>query len=151
MADRQHKPGYTQNKEQEDALNQLAKLGIVEFSDDAGDTAIFRLLTNCAICPVNVKSAPVLMSRPERQVWKWIQKAGLRLTIAELTLLSERGVKPVPALLGEQNRQELTETIYTAETIFDGTLETIMEKSRARDKTVRAVLGLLSKQNIFMI
>lgn len=147
----QHKPRYTHNTEQETALNQLAELGIVKHADETEDAAYFRLLTNCAICPVKVKSAPVLLSHPERQVWKWIQKAGLRLTIAELTLLSERGVKPVPALLGEQNRQALTETIYTADTIFDGILETIMEKSPARDKTMRAVLGLLSKQRIFLI
>jgi hypothetical protein len=37
-----------------------------------------------------------------------IRRAGLRLTTAELTLLTERGVKPAASLLDKQNRQALT-------------------------------------------
>lgn len=147
----QHKPGHTQNAEQESALKALSELGIVECSDDSGNTAIFRLFTNCAICPVRVKATPALLNRQERHVWQWVKGAGLRLTMAELILLTERGIKPDPALLGEQNRQALTEEIYTTETIYDGILEARMAKSPARDKTVRAVLGLLRKKRIFLI
>jgi len=98
-----------------------------------------------------VKTSPAILSRPERRVLQWIRWAGLRLTIAELTLLAERGLGPVPALLGEQNRQALTEAIYTTETICDGILETLMEKSPVRDDTVLAVLGLLRKKKIYLI
>lgn len=149
--DGQHKPNYTKNVGQEAALRALAEIGIVEYANEENDTAIFRLLTNCAICPVRVKTSPALLNRQERRACQWIKRAGLRLTMAELVLLNERGIKPIPALLGEYNRHALTETIYTTETIYDGILETLMEKSPARDNMVRAVLGLLQKKRIFLI
>ncbi len=71
--------------------------------------------------------------------------------MAELTLLLERGVAPVPELLGAENRQALTEVLYTTDTIADGILETLMEKSPARDAAVRAVLGLLRKKKVYLI
>ncbi len=65
--------------------------------------------------------------------------------------MAERGVQPVPGLLGDENRQLLTETIYTPETIADGILESMMEKSPAMEETVQAVLGLLRKRRIFLM
>jgi hypothetical protein len=147
----QHQPGHTQNAEQDAELARLAELGIAECDEGTDETAVFRLLTGCSVCPVRVKSRPAILNRPERRLWRWIRFAGLRLTVAELTLLTERGVKPVPALLGEANRQALTEVIYTAETIFDGILETLAAKSPARAGTVAAVLGLLRKGKIYLI
>ncbi|MDR1704708.1 MAG: hypothetical protein LBS19_08490 [Clostridiales bacterium] len=91
------------------------------------------------------------MKPMERVIWRWIRNAGLRLTIAELTLITERGIKPVRSLLGEGNRQPLTEEIYTTDTISDGILESMMEKSPARDETVHAVLGLLAKKKIYIV
>ena len=147
----QHKPEYTVNTEQEDALKVLINLGIAENGDSSDETAVFRLLTNCAICPVRVKKPIVMLNRLERRIWRWITQAGLHLTMAELTRLSERGTKPIRTLVGEANRQVLTEEIYNSETIFDGILETLMEKSPARDETVRAVLGLLRKKQIYLV
>jgi len=149
--DGQHAPGHTQNAEQDAALEALAALGIVECGDNAGDAALFRLLINCAICPARAKPRIAFVNMQERRLWRWIRRAGLRLTMAELTLLTERGIKPSPGLLGEANRQELTELIYTCETIGDGILETLMERSPARDGTVQAVLGLLQKKKIYLI
>ena len=129
----------------------MANLGIIESGGGESGAAFFRLLTNCVICPASGKFAPSLLSRTERRLWKWITRAGLRLTIAELTFLTERGIKPTAALLGPDNRQALTEAIYTAETIQDGILETLMESSPSRDATVDAVLMLLKKKKIFLI
>lgn len=147
----QHQPGYTQNAKQETALRQLAELGIVVHHDAEAPAALFRLLTNCAICPVRVKTTPSILNRSERRILMWIKQAGLMLTIAELTSLAERGIKPTAVLLGEQNRQSLTELIYTTDTIFNSILETLMESSPAQKNTVKAVLGLLHKKRIYLI
>ncbi len=157
----QFQPGHTKDNEQGAALWQLAGIGLVECGDTTDMASRFRLLANCAICPVRVKPSlftllrrdprEFILNSRERWAWKWIRLAGLRLTIAELTLLAERGVQPVPGLLGDENRQLLTETIYTPETIADGILESMMEKSPAMEETVQAVLGLLRKRRIFLM
>ena len=147
----QHSPVNTQNTEQEVSIRILSELGIVECCDSSDNAAVFRLLTNCSLCPVRVNKPFAMLNRIERRIWRWITQAGLHLTMAELTMLSERGVKPSSKLLGEENRQALTEEIYNANTIFDGILETMMEKSPARDKAERAILGLLCKKQIYLI
>ena len=56
----------------------------------------------------------------------------------------------MPALLGEQGRQELTEQIYSSkELIWDGTLESEMERSPARDALVMSLLRLLRMGRLF--
>jgi len=147
----QYAPGYTHNAKDEAELELLAGLGIAECRGSEEPVTLFRLLTNCVICPVKKFVFTARWNPGERRLWRWLTKAGLRLTMAELTLLAERGVDAVPALLGEQNRQALTETIYTTDTISDGILETMMEKSPARDETVQTVLSLLRKKKIILI
>jgi hypothetical protein len=147
----QHRPGYTQSANRDAVLLSLAERGIVECNDGKEDASLFRLLINCVICPVRVKTGISLLTRMERFAMRWIWHAGLRLTMAELTTLAERGIKPTLALLGEQNRQALTELIYSADTVFDGILETVAEKSPVRDDMVQAVLGLLKKEKIYLI
>ncbi len=144
-------PARAENAKQETALAALAELGIIEHNDDDHEAALFRILINCVICPVRVKTRFSLLNHTERFLWRWIRYAGLRLTMAELTLLLERNAAPVPELLGEPNRQTLTEALYTTDTIVDGILETLMEKSPARDAAVRAVLGLLRKKKVYLI
>jgi len=147
----QYAPGYTHNAKDEAELELLAGLGIAECRGSEEPVTLFRLLTNCVICPVKKYVFTARWHPDERRLWKWLTKAGLRLTMAELTLLSERGLEPVSSLLGEQNRQVLTEAIYTTDTISDGILETIMEKSPARDDTVQTVLSLLRKKKIMLL
>jgi len=146
-----YQPCHTQTADQESALNELAEMGLVEISSTTEAPAVFRLLTNCVLCPHD--SVPILpiINRTERRVWKWITRAGLRLTMAELVFLIEKDIRPVPDLLGETNRQPLTELIYTADTIYDSILECQMEHSPEQDKTVQAVLGLLRKRKIFLL
>ena len=147
----QHSPCYTQTPEQDDALGQLVVLGIAECDDSLDGMALFRLLANCAICPTRVKAPPSILNLTERRLWKWVRYAGLRLTMAELTMLTDLGIPPAPELLGEENRQALTEAIYSIDSIHDGILETMMERSPARICAVQAVLGLLRKKKIFLI
>ena len=133
------------------ALQELAGQGLAETSVDADTDSLFRLLVNCVICPINDKALAILWNPLERRLWIWLTKAGLRLTIAELVFLIEKDIKPASKLLGDENRQALTETIYTTETIPDGILESRMEQSPARDRTVRAISNLLRKNRIFLI
>ena len=136
---------------QNQILHELSKSGLAETSNGSGNEAIYRILINCAICPAKKPAFPVLWSRPERRMYKWITKAGLQLTIAELVFLNQNKVKPTCRLLGEKNRQALTETTYTTETIPDGILESQMERSPERDSTINTVMGLLSKDKVFFI
>lgn len=129
----------------------LSELGIVSYTAQDDSAGIFRLLTNCAICVVRAKPRFAFLNSRERRVLRWLKRAGLRLTMAELVYLTEHNVKPVPAILGEENRQRLTEVIYTQKTIPDGILESITEKSPARDQAVQAVLGLLRKGKVFLV
>ena len=133
------------------ALREIAGQGLAETSEDTANESFFRLMTNCIICPAKDCNLTILLDPLERAIWRWLTKAGLRLTIAELVFLVERKVKPSPGLLGEANRQALTETIYTRETIFDGILESRMEQSPARDITVKAVLSLVGKKKVILI
>lgn len=82
---------------------------------------------------------------------KWIRYAGLRLTTAELVFLHEHRIHPIDSLLYAENRQELTETIYTPANIQDNLLEQEMEHSPVRDETVRILLSLLKKKRILLV
>jgi hypothetical protein len=144
------KPCETTDYSQEIALTVLNEIGLIEPSSEQSNETLFRLLVNCTICPKRSERTFPLLNPAVKRIWKWVNYAGLRLTIAELVYLEERRIKPAPNLLGAQNRQTLTEAIYTTETISDGLLESRMERSRARDRTVRAVLSLLRKNKIFL-
>jgi hypothetical protein len=132
-------------------LNKLLKIGIVETAESASTSDLFWALSQCVVCPENRARFFPILTKTERETLKWIRCAGLRLTIAELAALRERGIRPASELLGWDNRQALTEAIYTPETIFDGLLETLMEKSPARQATVEAVLGLLYKRRVYLV
>ena len=147
----QYAPGYTHNAQDEAELELLAGLGIAECCGSEEPVTLFHLLTNCVICPVRKKVIAVRWSSAERILWRWLTKAGLRLAMAELTLLAERGLEPISSLLGKQNRQTLTEAIYSTDTISDGILETMMKNSPARDEMVQTVLSLLRKKKIILI
>jgi len=123
--------------------------GIVSTTEETGALAVYRLLSGCILCPEEGPRLP--LRKRDRRIWTWITQAGLRLTPCELIRLEEQKLLPVPALLGEAGRQELTEAIYTTATILDGILETNMEHSPARDATVRALLRLLRTRRLLLV
>ena len=128
----------------------MAGSGIVTVTEESGKLAKYRLLTDCVLCPEHGASAWVRPGR-DRRIWTWLHRAGLRLTVSELIRLEEQGAKPDPPLLGEDGRQCLTELIYSRETIFDGILETAMERSPARDTCVGTLLRLLRAGKLYVI
>jgi hypothetical protein len=132
-------------------LKRLNEMGLVETTDEIGAIGKYRLLTGCIIVPVKQKLLRQPLTAAELLLWQWISKAGLRLTIAEMICLAEKGVIPKPELLGAENRQALVETIYSADTIADTVLESLMKKAQTRDATVEAALSLLRKKRILLL
>lgn len=112
---------------------------------------MYRALTQCVLVPAKAGKIRAPLNPLEIQTLQWLREAGLRLTMAELVCLQEHGIKPEPQLLGEENRQALTEAIYTQQTIFDNVLEAQMERASCREEMVRAVLGLLKKKRIVLL
>ena len=135
----------------ESYIQRLEQSSLAAITGEQGDLAHYRLLSDCIICPKHgLVVKPVRPGRDAR-IWLWIKQAGLRLTASELIRLEEQSTKPVPALLGEQGRQKLTERIYSKETIWDGVLESEMERSPARDAIVVSLLRLLRAGRLFLI
>lgn len=146
--------GFTEsgcNILEEKALRQLKRQGLVELVETDDPAAEYRALTQCVLLPARPQGHCILLSTREKELLHWLTDAGLHLTTAELVFLVEHHVKPTADLLGERNRQRLTERIYTQETIFDNILETQMEHAAARDKVVDALLRLLEKRRILLL
>ena len=133
------------------SLDELIHLGLAEAVDNSSPTGRYDLLTRCIIVPAKLKMFRSTLGQSERQVWQWISKAGLRLTVAELICLAQHQIDPLPQYMGETNRQNLVEAIYTTGTIADNILENLMEYSDRRDDIVSAVFGLLRKKRIILI
>jgi len=110
------------------SLQTLSGLGLVETAEEDTPLSLYRLLTDCAICPASFRLLRWPMRIFEWRLCRWIKRAGLRLTLAELVYLFEEGIRFVPELLGVDNRQTLVEAIYNTETIADGILESRMEQ-----------------------
>jgi hypothetical protein len=141
----------TDNEHELRHLRELNGLGIVEMSDDTGPLGVYRLFTRCVICPAQPKAIHSPLTAMENRMWQWISKAGIRLTIGELTKLVTDGVPPIPALLGKDNAQDLTLQIYAGDLTFDTTPDIQMETSPERDAVVSAILGLLRKKRLILI
>lgn len=133
------------------AVRRLEEKGLVSVTEESGPLAAYRLLAGCVICPNGRRATDRFLPTRVKRVWTWIHSAGLRLTASELIRLEERWAIPSVEFLGEEGRQPLTEMIYTADTIQDGILETLMEHSTARDDTVAALLRLLRSGRLLLI
>ena len=137
---------YIEEKE----LRHLLKMELVE-EVEPGPVGEYRALTRCIIVPTQYRGISLPLTSDEKYMLQWISGAGLRLTMAELVYLEEHKLEPTPEWLGEENRQKLTERIYTQDTIFDNILETQMEAAACRDHAVKMALSLLSKKRILLL
>lgn len=138
------------NFNEEKEIRRLIKMDLVE-AVEPDETGIYRALTKCILVPTETHGLPCRLTREERDLLRWITGAGLRLTMAELVYLTEHDMRPEQQWLGEENRQSLTEAIYTTQTIFDGTLETLMETASSRERTVKTILSLLRKKRVLLL
>lgn len=130
---------------QEDQIDKLYENCLVVTSGRPASEAGYQLLGACILKPKHRHSLHRL-NKVERWIWKWLKEAGLHLTAAELISLREQVIYPIPDLLGIENRQALTEAIYTPDTILFNRLEQQMERAKARDEIVSGVYGLLAKE-----
>ncbi len=140
-----------ENAQEKNALHQLTRQGLVEIAEDDEFVSEYRALTRCVLVPAKSQGIRAFLSAGQRELLLWLTDAGLRLTTAELVFLCEHKVAPAANLLGAQNRQKLTETIYTQETIFDNILEAQMEHATVRDEVVSTLLRLLKKKRILLL
>ena len=136
---------------EEKALHQLARQSLVGIAEGDGPVFEYRVLTQCILVPANPQRSCAMLSAVQKELLSWMSKAGLRLTVAELIFLTEHGITPAAHLLGTGNREALTETLYTQDTIFDNILEAQMEHAAMRDEVVSALLKLLKKKKILLL
>ena len=87
----------------------------------------------------------------EKTVLSWLVNAGIRLSTAELVYLIENKVEAEPKFFYPDNRQELIEAIYTADTIMDNILENQMAVAGCRDRVVQSILSLLKKKKLLIL
>lgn len=132
-------------------LQHLIRMGLAEAEADEDNTAKYRILSRCVCCPARVKKMVFPLAGKEKEVWIWLEKAGLRLSTAELIYLMDHQIQPEERLLYEENRQTLVETIYTRNTIADNILENQMEAASCRDEVVQVLLQLLKKKRILVL
>ena len=133
------------------AFQQLRRQELVELAENKTRVGEYRALTQCVVVPAQVRGFMAPLNMRERQTLKWISRAGLRLSTAELVFLNENKVRPDNSLLGYENRQTLTELLYTKETIFDNILEARMEQAEAMAQTIKTLLALLKKKRVILL
>lgn len=101
-------------------VERLEQSGLAVTTQEEGGLALYRLLSGSIICPQAEPEGQFSEAGGDGRIWRWIQYAGLRLTASELIRLEEQGTDPTPNLLGEEGRQLLTEKLYSARTIREG-------------------------------
>ena len=139
----------TDSEAENGILDHLCRMGLAERSDGMDTADRYRILTQCVICPAVRKGLHRPLPPAASEILTWLTKAGLRLTMAELTFLHSRHIRPEPELLSD--RQKLVERLYARETISDNTLENLMEHESCRDEMVDTVLLLLRKKHILLL
>ena len=135
---------------EEQAVRNMLRIGLVEYSSAEDSEARYALLSRCMIVPAKPSKRNALR-RDEKILLEWLTGAGIRLTLPELVFLFSNRIRPKQDLLGEENRQALVECIYSDETIEDGILEAKMAQADKRDNVVDAVLGLLKKKRVVLL
>ena len=138
------------NTLEEKALEQLRKMGLVALCENTMEGE-YRTLTRISVVPTEGEKPYVGLNSKERTILKWIRETGLVLSMAELVYLTENNIEPEPQYLGQENVQTLVERIYTRDTIFDNTLENLMEHSKCRDQVVKLVLKLLRRRRVVLL
>lgn len=142
----------TESAAEEQIVIYLADKGLAEMEDEADSANKYRILSRCVCCPARQRGhMSSRLNERERQIYTWLQKAGIRLSVAELVFLTEYRITAVSGMFGVRNRQNLIETIYTKENIQDNLLEHQMEKAECRDEVVETLMQLLKKKKIVIV
>lgn len=145
----QYRFAAIQTKAEELALENLSKAGLAETQQKNTSAARYYALTCCVLCPTRRLSFG--LSAGEKELLRWLKKAGLRMTVAELVYLRSRNIRPTRKLLCARNRQALVEKIYDPHNIADNLLEQQMESEDCRDEVVADLLSLLEKKRLVLL
>lgn len=137
--------------EENSAVLKLVKMGLAEYEPEEYQASEYRILTRCVCMPATHKRFAGFLTKSEKNLMRWLNFAGIRLSVAELVFLSENHIQPEKDLLYAENRQTLVEKIYTPSNIFDNVLEAQMEHAQSRDCTVEIIMSLLKKKKIIML
>lgn len=138
-----------QTKAEELALDNLSRVGLVEVQQEGTDTFRYYALTSCVLCPT--RRPGIGLTTGKKELLRWLKKAGLRMTVAELVYLRSRDIRPTRKLLRARNRQTLVEKIYNPHNIADNLLEQQMESAGCRDEVVADLLSLLRKKRLVLL
>lgn len=142
----------TESKAEEQAVMRLADKGLTEMEEEADSISKYQILTRCVCCPVRQSGRmSSRLNQWEQEIYTWLQKAGIRLSVAELVFLQEHQITEDSGMFGVRNRQKLIETIYTKDNIQNNLLEHQMEKAECRDEVVEALMQLLKKKKILVV
>lgn len=127
----------TDSKAEEQMVMRLADKGLAEMEAEADSISKYRILTRGVCCPARQRGRmSCRLNERERQIYTWLQKAGIRLSVAKPVFLQEHQITAVRGMFGIRNRQKLVETIYAKANIQDNLLEHQMEKAGGRDEVV---------------
>lgn len=137
--------------EEKNAVLRLVKLGLAEYESEKCQASEYRILTRCVCMSATHKRFAGFLTQHEKNLMRWLNFAGIRLSVAELVFLNENNIQPEKNLLYAENRQTLVEKIYTPSNIFDNVLEAQMEHAQSRDCTVATIISLLRKKRIIML
>lgn len=142
----------TESKAEEQAVRCLADKGLVEMENRTDSISKYRILTRCICCLAKRRRRmSSRLNEQEQQIYTWLQKAGIHLSVAELVFLQEHQITADNEIFDVRNRQKLIETIYTKDNIQDNLLEHQMEKAACRDEVVEALMQLLEKKKILIV
>ena len=111
----------------------LLRMGLAVRTDGSGFEE-YRALTQCTLVPADRRHPYWGLTGMERAVLQWLRKAGLVLSMADLTYLIDQEVPLQADLLGNANTQNLVERIYTRDTHSGGS-DGALQCKRADNKS----------------
>lgn len=142
----------TDSEAEEQVVMRLADKGLIEMEEKADSISKYRILTRCVCCPARQRGRmSSRLNERERQIYTWLQEAGIRLSVAELIFLQEHQITVDSGMSGIRNRQKLIETIYTKDNIQDNLLEHQVEKAECRDEVIEVLMQLLKKKKVLIV
>lgn len=95
----------TVSEAEEQAVIHLTEKGLAEMEEETNSLSKYRILTRCVCCSAKQNGRmSVRLSDLERQLYTWIQKAGIHLSAAELVFLTEHRIVANREMLYERNR-----------------------------------------------
>ena len=140
------------DSEAEEVVMRLADKDLIEMEEKADSISKYRILTRCVCCPARQRGRiSSRLNERERQIYTWLQKAGIRLSVAELVFLQEHQITADSGMFGVRNRQKLIDVIYTKDNIQGNLLEHQMEKAECRNEVVEALIQLLKKKKVLIV